>query len=111
MNQQKIQPSGKQQTSNEFIEEPADQATESMPNNTQQKSKPKPKQKKPVQAEEEPTQKQQTQKKQPMGELPPVMMKRGGGGFDFDADILNEQKKNLHRLYAGNGEEEFQDPF
>ena len=34
-------------------------------------------------------------------------MKRGGG-FDFDADILNEQRKNISKL---NQKNEFEDPY
>ena len=31
-------------------------------------------------------------------DLPPLQMKRGGQGFDFDTDILNEQKKNIAKM-------------
>ena len=41
--------------------------------------------------------------------LPPVMMKRGGGGFDMDTDLLKEQEKSLAKMYNKDGE--YQDPF
>jgi indole-3-glycerol phosphate synthase len=33
-------------------------------------------------------------------DLPPVAFKRGGNGFDFDSDILNDQKKNIAKMNA-----------
>lgn len=37
-------------------------------------------------------------------------MKRGGGGFDFDNDLLDEQKKQIAKLKSQQVEEEFEDP-
>lgn len=43
--------------------------------------------------------KQQQQKSQ--FDLPPVQMKKyGGGGFEFDADLLKEQHKNISKMNA-----------
>jgi len=41
--------------------------------------------------------------------LPPVTMKRGGGGFDVDTDLLKEQEKSFAKMYNKDGE--LHDPF
>ena len=36
-----------------------------------------------------------------MFDLPPVMMKKyGGGAFEFDQELLKEQQKNIHKMNA-----------
>lgn len=35
-----------------------------------------------------------------MFDLPPVQMKRGATGFDFDNDLLAEQHRNIQKLNA-----------
>ena len=38
-------------------------------------------------------------------------MKRGGGGFDFDQDLLDQQKKQMELLSKNKEVDEFQDPY
>lgn len=40
------------------------------------------------------------QKAKPGFDLPPVMMKKYGAGFEFDQELLKEQQKNIQKMNA-----------
>ena len=39
------------------------------------------------------------------------MMKRGGGGFDLDADLIEQQKKQMELLNKMGDHDDFEDPY